>query len=433
MLLESFDRPYSYSIKFDGDVPPSWTASWVGGRGQRGELSVNSIAHGAYQAFFDVDGAVGITGLGDAPRTMATVIAAIREILDHPKAGVIKNVSFEALERSRHKLYTRIAQQIGQRIGWRVKVFGARVMLGRPRDKNGVVEDQNPIVFPKTQPLTPNLPPIRRLPRHASQLNAFEKAFCRSLVPDVAKFRIVEELDAHFAEITQVFVARFDLWQQEQVEQLAFIGKLIHVAKQAALQIWEKIVGKGARGTVGESGAEKIKGTKSIAQRIVNAEERFIEFAAETAGLSRAEAERALVAYRKARAIKIDPVGGGFTFAHGGFAEPDVLRRAAGLSAASGKLATEAYMPIIPQDRSEAVFVFGELLTAVPTRGAILLRNKKGLFVYKFVRGVFFDATNKRLLIDEDDYTKALDAFRRVELITPAAHKRYRQNTFYDY
>jgi hypothetical protein len=73
---------------------------------------------------------------------------------------------------------------------------------------------------------------------------------------------------------------------------------------------------------------------KNIATRIVNAEERFVAFAMEAAGLSRAEAERALATLRrggKRAPLKIDAVGGGFTFAHGGFAEPAVLRRAAGL------------------------------------------------------------------------------------------------------
>lgn len=83
---------------------------------------------------------------------------------------------------------------------------------------------------------------------------------------------------------------------------------------------------KGMRGGVEE---EVPKGTKAIATRITNAEERFIEFACETAGLTRTEAERALAVYRKERVIKIDPVTGQFTFKHGDFAEPDVLRRAA--------------------------------------------------------------------------------------------------------
>ncbi len=76
-------------------------------------------------------------------------------------------------------------------------------------------------------------------------------------------------------------------------------------------------------------------GARNVASRITGAENRFIEFAMETAELSRPEAERALARYKKDKAIKIDPVGGQFTFTHGGFSEPDVLRRAAGKSATS--------------------------------------------------------------------------------------------------
>ncbi len=68
---------------------------------------------------------------------------------------------------------------------------------------------------------------------------------------------------------------------------------------------------------------------RAIAQRIVNAEERFVEFAMQAAGLTRVEAERALATMRRAKVVKIDAVGGGFTFTHGAFAAADVLRRAA--------------------------------------------------------------------------------------------------------
>ena len=80
---------------------------------------------------------------------------------------------------------------------------------------------------------------------------------------------------------------------------------------------------------------EATKGTEAVAQRMVNAEEGFLEFAMQTAGLTREQAVTALAEYRKAKAIKIDPVGGQFSFTHGGFAEAEVLRRAAGLEAKS--------------------------------------------------------------------------------------------------
>jgi hypothetical protein len=82
--------------------------------------------------------------------------------------------------------------------------------------------------------------------------------------------------------------------------------------------------------------AEMQPGARAVAQRAVNAEERFIEFAQEQAGLTRDEALTALAAYRQAKAITIDPVGGEFRFTDGRFAEAEVLRRAAKRSTGGG-------------------------------------------------------------------------------------------------
>lgn len=78
-------------------------------------------------------------------------------------------------------------------------------------------------------------------------------------------------------------------------------------------------------------------GTRAVATRMTAAEDRFIEFAMDTAGLSRNQAVHALNEMRKGgkkAPLKIDSVTGQFTFSHGVFAEPDVLRRAAELGAA---------------------------------------------------------------------------------------------------
>jgi len=76
---------------------------------------------------------------------------------------------------------------------------------------------------------------------------------------------------------------------------------------------------------------EALQGTRDVAQRMVNAEERFLSYAQEFGNLTREQAIKALEAYRKAKVIKIDPIGGGFTFKNGAFADKEVLRRAAGL------------------------------------------------------------------------------------------------------
>lgn len=77
---------------------------------------------------------------------------------------------------------------------------------------------------------------------------------------------------------------------------------------------------------------------RPMAQRIVNAENRFIAWARETAGLSEGEAERVLSYYRRHRLVKIDPVTGQFNLKHGAFAAADVLRRAATATRPAGTM-----------------------------------------------------------------------------------------------
>ena len=72
-------------------------------------------------------------------------------------------------------------------------------------------------------------------------------------------------------------------------------------------------------------------GLRNVAQRSVQAVDRFIAYAMEHGRLSRGQAEAALAAFRKARVIKFDAVNGTFHVTHGQFLEPDVLRRAAGI------------------------------------------------------------------------------------------------------
>lgn len=70
-------------------------------------------------------------------------------------------------------------------------------------------------------------------------------------------------------------------------------------------------------------------GFKAMAQRISNAENSFIAWVRETAGLDEASALRVLAIYRKHKLVKIDPVMGQFELKHGAFADAAVLRRAA--------------------------------------------------------------------------------------------------------
>lgn len=76
---------------------------------------------------------------------------------------------------------------------------------------------------------------------------------------------------------------------------------------------------------------EKIKGTKDVAIRFVNAENRFIAWVIETCGCTAQQAEKVLKVYRKAKAVKIDCIGGQFQITHGAFCDAEVMRRAIAL------------------------------------------------------------------------------------------------------
>lgn len=70
------------------------------------------------------------------------------------------------------------------------------------------------------------------------------------------------------------------------------------------------------------------KGFKAMAERTVHAEERFLDILMGLGDLSRADAERVLVHYRKIRAVKMDAVNGRLDVTHGALLDPDVIRRA---------------------------------------------------------------------------------------------------------
>jgi DNA-binding IclR family transcriptional regulator len=69
-------------------------------------------------------------------------------------------------------------------------------------------------------------------------------------------------------------------------------------------------------------------GTKQIAQRIVTAENSFVEILMGIAGISRSDAFKALATFRKLKVVKLDPVGGRYTIRHGAYMAADVIRRA---------------------------------------------------------------------------------------------------------
>lgn len=93
---------------------------------------------------------------------------------------------------------------------------------------------------------------------------------------------------------------------------------------------------------------------KAIAQRQVNARENMIETLMERGGIDRAQAETALDAMVKAKAIKLDSVNGRYNVKHGAFMERDAIRRAAGLADEAPKPVEKQIAPVENRSVSEA-------------------------------------------------------------------------------
>lgn len=91
-----------------------------------------------------------------------------------------------------------------------------------------------------------------------------------------------------------------------------------------------------ARGDV----QEKIPGTRDIAQRIVNAENNFVQTLIEQGDISRSQAEKVMSFYLKNKLAKMDAVIGRISVKHGAYLDKDVIRRAAGMSKLDSALAT---------------------------------------------------------------------------------------------
>lgn len=83
-----------------------------------------------------------------------------------------------------------------------------------------------------------------------------------------------------------------------------------------------------------KSTKEKIPGTKSVAERLVQAEDRFLEALMNLGKISRTDAEKVMDVYWKHKAIKRNGPDN-IKVVHGGFLDKEVIRRA--LDEANGK------------------------------------------------------------------------------------------------
>ena len=131
-----------------------------------------------------------------------------------------------------------------------------------------------------------------------------------------------------------------------------------------------------ARATVLESSFPRdpalVPGTKEVAQRQVNAIEKFIVSATEQFGLTRADASAAWDYFVKNKLVKIDALGGQFNITDGRLWDGDALRRAAniqlnGQSESRDNLAN----PITPDDAAN--FTSGTIVRDVEGREYLAL------------------------------------------------------------
>ena len=79
--------------------------------------------------------------------------------------------------------------------------------------------------------------------------------------------------------------------------------------------------------TCSQSVKEAIPGTRSVAQRMVNAEESFIQIIREK-GFSREEAIKAMGTMLRLKVAKLDPVNGRIDVKHGAFLDAAAIRNA---------------------------------------------------------------------------------------------------------
>lgn len=69
-------------------------------------------------------------------------------------------------------------------------------------------------------------------------------------------------------------------------------------------------------------------GFKHMAQRTINAESRFVVTVQEISGCTKAEAEKVLSVYRKAKVVKMDPINGVINVTHGAFMDVRTIQNA---------------------------------------------------------------------------------------------------------
>lgn len=116
-LLEVFDKPYPYDWSRFGTTNYKARSILTDGTSLYVFFTSPSKHSEDWDVDFERDFAYDITGQGDAPRIMATVLAALREFVSIIKP---KKLQFTAkdTEHSRLSLYDRLVSRYAQELGY---------------------------------------------------------------------------------------------------------------------------------------------------------------------------------------------------------------------------------------------------------------------------------------------------------------------------
>lgn len=116
ILTELFDPKAGFDLKWDAGSSTEQFATAYDRQGRAIDISFIK-SEGLWDIEFERDGAMDITGGGDAERVFATVINAIKIFVDKVKPEFIV---FSAKEPSRQSLYKALANRVGRQIGYKL-------------------------------------------------------------------------------------------------------------------------------------------------------------------------------------------------------------------------------------------------------------------------------------------------------------------------
>jgi hypothetical protein len=127
-ITEAFDKPYRWSKSQEDDTWSKYHA--MTDAGDKLKVVFEKWSTGIVNIVFDIDGAVGITGEGDAFRVMATVLDIIKDYVVNNEPESLRftankeeyfGQSSKEIQ-SREKLYNKMIDRFASKAGYKVKL-----------------------------------------------------------------------------------------------------------------------------------------------------------------------------------------------------------------------------------------------------------------------------------------------------------------------